>query len=482
MYLVVNNFGPIREAKIDLNKKFYLFMGENNSGKTYLTKLLYVIFDKKVVNDFSESKYNTLSITDESEIDLNDEFISSILKDFSDYISKVALKSYAKLPVGDNFKVNFEYDFNKIESKELRSGARLTLSDSDVVDIFSLVKEKNTMTVNVDKKSLDQIEAELPDDFFDNVPRNEFRSSLDSININMTEALSFSLLRLLLQAKESPFFMPSNRVSILDNFDNFKEKDSVKKKAFAERLIELLDNDTDKNQALDMLRKEYSDNDVPSYISDIISKLKNLQDSNDEEFIKSGKSLYGDLLIDLASIMNGNIIYEKTNSLSKTYKERYLISKHDDSISLELASSSVNSTSLLYIYLKYLAKDSDNFLMIDEPEMNLHLANQALLMKLFIDFSVKNRVLIATHSPIVAEILNINILNQRSETKFESEFINQEFEADNAVVYYFSNGGIKSYSVGDYGIAFKDFNDSRSPIYSLADDIGESIFNAKSEN
>ncbi|OZH52788.1 hypothetical protein AFK68_22080 [Hydrocoleum sp. CS-953] len=54
MKLLVKNFGPIRNntQTIDLSKKFYVFVGQNNSGKTYISQLLWAIFNRDLINKF----------------------------------------------------------------------------------------------------------------------------------------------------------------------------------------------------------------------------------------------------------------------------------------------------------------------------------------------------------------------------------------------------------------------------------------------
>jgi predicted ATPase len=43
MKLTVNNLGAIKKGTIDLDKSVYLFVGYNNSGKTYMSKQGFLI-------------------------------------------------------------------------------------------------------------------------------------------------------------------------------------------------------------------------------------------------------------------------------------------------------------------------------------------------------------------------------------------------------------------------------------------------------
>jgi len=60
----------------------------------------------------------------------------------------------------------------------------------------------------------------------------------------------------------------------------------------------------------------------------------------------------------------------------------------------------VNQLSTLYLYFKYWAHQENNFLMIDEPEENLHPKNQIALLNVLLTFAQtnNNKVLMTTHS------------------------------------------------------------------------------------
>lgn len=57
MELLIKNLGSIRNNNqtIDLTKKFYTFIGYNNSGKTLVSQLLWTIFNNDNIRKFSEN-------------------------------------------------------------------------------------------------------------------------------------------------------------------------------------------------------------------------------------------------------------------------------------------------------------------------------------------------------------------------------------------------------------------------------------------
>lgn len=48
MKIIVKNLGPIREAKFDIDKRLSVFCGPNNTGKTYLSYILYAFTRRRI--------------------------------------------------------------------------------------------------------------------------------------------------------------------------------------------------------------------------------------------------------------------------------------------------------------------------------------------------------------------------------------------------------------------------------------------------
>ena len=79
-------------------------------------------------------------------------------------------------------------------------------------------------------------------------------------------------------------------------------------------------------------------------------------------------------------------------------------------ISMSLASSSVKALSSLSFYLRHLAQVGD-FLIIDEPELNLHPDNQRRVAKLLVRIARSGiKVMISTHSDYILREINNAIM------------------------------------------------------------------------
>ncbi|MGB1242858.1 MAG: AAA family ATPase, partial [Chitinophagales bacterium] len=80
MKLQVQNLGPIKFGEIDLSKRFYVFVGYNNSGKTYVGQLLWSLFALK------QDEYSHKFIDKESnlkgDIEVSESDIKQVIEEF----------------------------------------------------------------------------------------------------------------------------------------------------------------------------------------------------------------------------------------------------------------------------------------------------------------------------------------------------------------------------------------------------------------
>ncbi|NEP38479.1 MAG: ATP-binding protein [Okeania sp. SIO2H7] len=88
MKLLVKNLGPIRgnTQTIDLSKRFYIFVGLNNSGKTYVSQLLWTIFNRNVINRFCQEV--EINFEEETSIEITDELLSKVLGKYAEFLKQ----------------------------------------------------------------------------------------------------------------------------------------------------------------------------------------------------------------------------------------------------------------------------------------------------------------------------------------------------------------------------------------------------------
>lgn len=174
-------------------------------------------------------------------------------------------------------------------------------------------------------------------------------------------------------------------------------------------------------------------------------------------------------------VLNGTVSF----STLEMDKRREILFQQSEGVTVEIptASSMVKELSSLVLYLYYLAKPGD-WLIIDEPEMNLHPEAQARLTE-FLAMLVQAgiRVLVTTHSPfIVDHLANLMKAAEHTDPK-ERESIRQEFflqrteafipKADVSV--YLVDNGTATNILGEDGLihwdTFSDVSDKVTQIY-----------------
>ena len=83
LYVCVKGFGKIREAKIDISN-FTVFVGNNNSGKTYMMQLIYGVLNR--LHHLREFHVNFLGNFDR-EVRLTKDMYFDLVSDINDYLT-----------------------------------------------------------------------------------------------------------------------------------------------------------------------------------------------------------------------------------------------------------------------------------------------------------------------------------------------------------------------------------------------------------
>ena len=494
MKLIVKNFGAIKESVIDLSKRYYFFVGYNNTGKTYLAKLVYDIFNSSTLHEFTETELNKDIMLNENtkEYVLTKEVIENILNKFAAYLKDVVIPKSLKTTTNSHFILNnldvkFDFDFEKdVQTPPLKSiasvGFKVDSSDTDAVEVYSIIKAPDSSNIIIEALTDDYIINKLSNDFFDNISKALFKDQLSSIKKSIDKNFKNSLLNLLFPSKQ-PFFLPANRIFILENADELVEQENKRNQDIAQRFLQFLgDKESNTVQFKDLLRKEVESNHT-IHIDYLIGQISKLRKNKDEVFIQNGSNFYNDLIADLADVMGGEIVMDKINTISN-WEEKFKItntSQDKQPLQMYLASSSVNQLGILFLYLKYWAEIEQNFLMIDEPEENLHPKSQIKLINLLLKFANRgNRILVTTHSPLLAEIINnyliLSQLPERSEIAKKMDLVDIDLSTEKTGIYYFNGETVTEHSINSYGTIFSSFKEAQDNIYSIGEYLAELMY------
>jgi energy-coupling factor transporter ATP-binding protein EcfA2 len=411
MKLVINKFPPITQrCEIDLSKKVILFVGKNNSGKTYLSQLIWGIYN------FDDNNYayekDLIPINFITQNNLKSE-VSFVLKE--DVLEKISLnfvKFFKRNSIKEIFKKNLVIDFEIIldlNHSEIKGSGQV--SDFGWIDIR---KVKNEWILLVKVKDIN-----------------------NNLN-NLNRFIELYIIRMCLS--ENTTYMPSTRLFLPSFYKYIFNTEKILK----DNMFENFDKINSKNKSF------YA----PSYTQPVDKLIKRLIFQLD---IQTSKNSYLDLL---STIIEGNISVDKAEEIGMadiSYNH-----KSGENIPMYLSSSMVNQLAMVYLYFKYWYEEKRNFLVLDEPEMNLHPSKKIEVMELLLDFASENKLLIATHSSTLAKSLinYIHLFDLKEKKENIQEFIDENGLDMNLDINLTSNDiGIYAFN-GKTIVSYKKDNDS----------------------
>jgi len=477
MILKFKNLGPIQEGEIDLNKKFYVFVGYNNSGKTYTSQLLWSIFNSKAASKLAD----IADFGDEEEININKKAVDALLSKFAEILEQELIPADFNIDkehiIVKDLKIAFEYDIEEIKKAKIKADAGFEV-EGESIEVYSISKRKGALKLVVKESNID---TKLPHDFYDNYPKRKFRENWREIKNGIIINALFNLL--FQTPRPELMFLPSDRKSYFTFSPYFFRIEKERREKISIDLYNMVT----KSKEKDDINLEFIMNSNQSDYTAVMDKLLSEYHRLSEE--KPEKNSFNDrYLEEVRKILGGDVIIQYEDG---TPSLRFNIKNNEEkSLKLHLASSSVNQLTALSIYFKYWAKEHNNFLMIDEPEENLHPKNQTKLIDLLVSFASQNqnRVLITTHSPLIAKHINNYILfGQLKEMKMLDEFIaeNNNFKKDTFLnkneigVYFFDGKRIHDYvknEMEETGLFFRDFERENLKIERLNRAIKDKLY------
>lgn len=378
----LKHLGPIKKVDIDLTNGM-IFIGPNNSGKTYLTYTLYAILN--VINDVNCEfvTYETAKkLIDNGTVTLDLSFLKNELA--NSILNRITRINQNDLPEYFNISPN---NFNDTVIK---------ISKRELLDIIEFVYFKGAEKTNF---------APIP------LPKNLFWATFEIVDngTNVKIDIDFDFIDTDINTSQID----------IEKFKNILNTFTIRKLLF--KVDNILYIPAERN-GLNVFRKEllasrssifdgFSMNKraskYPRPISDYLNYL-NLIDIN---------SFYDNSDLELYNFLSENILkgkFEKVND-DIFFRQFYRKDKHGlkymrKNIPFQVSSSSAKSLYGLDIYFEHLVSKGD-ILFIDEPEMNLDpssQANMAVFLNRCIEFGVK--IIISTHSyNLVREFVNISL-------------------------------------------------------------------------
>ena len=457
MKLQVKNLGSIRQGEIDLDKRFYVFVGYNNSGKTYMAQVVWSVLDYLFTTTIFSfvSRVEThlptkLSELNDATFSLDDKFINEIILKLEEELKKQVINTFNSNNLEERFSLKLKGAFNVLKNKtfivKVTSGSKKYYLEKasnsfnfSVEEISESVIEDNKIAIDIDLDS----DENIYDRFYD---------------------IFVKTLRTEVDIDESPFLLPANR-SFYPSF--------YKELVYSDRIQnDNRDKAIKEGQNLEQI-KLLSKKPYTSPAGILINRIYGLNFKGSQ--MATPNDYYQDLIEELKPIVGGAITEgKKGNGMIEFSLEL----EDKTELDMHVASSSANQLAVFYLYLKYWAHASNNFLIIDEPEENEHPENQIKLLNILMQFANRNnnKVLMTTHSPLMTDAVNnhlhlgylksqgldVETIIKDNDLAFDTE--GSALEHKDMGIYFFDGQSINEYEIGDYGAFFADFNKAEEKI------------------
>lgn len=389
MKININNFGAVKDAKIDLSKKLSIFCGPNNTGKTYIAYLLYGILKEKAI---SEDALNNNFITNKlyKELIENHELIVPItlesLKKIQSDIPKILKRNIPKI-----------FGLAEKESEKIFNSFNVTIENSDKDLERNILKAEYQI---VELKGLSIKKLKDSNEIVIKLTSDSIEKNIPLLIINAL--CSYVIWQCFVYPLKDVTILPVERNSIY----TFSKELSLK----THKILDDIRNLTDPN--------DLSKRRITRYPQPIRDGLETAEDifnlsKKESKYYAFAEQLESELLHGKIYVnKDGEVQFASDKAKSKK-------------LPVHLSASIVKTLSSLVFYLKHLAKEND-LIIIDEPELNLHPDNQILITKIFARLLNEGfRLLISTHSDYI--IRELNNLIMLSSTKEEVKKIAEEF-------------------------------------------------------
>lgn len=429
--MLVEKLGPIKKCHIKLGEET-IFLGKNNSGKTYISYLLYGVFKEVfkwkdiVIKEWVEDKVKPNikeGIISIDKHELSQFLVTEITTKLNSHIKDLLPKIF-NLPIKE-----FEDTKIFIEVDDLHFFINHSLQNK-LLKVYQLQTSRYTLTMKANEES----NMWYFEPFSETYLSENYKGNDDLPNIithNYIHLLTLILSRSIFKTPNI-LYIPAERNGI-----NVFRKD-----LFAKRGSETFELDEQSSTP----KKNY-----PLPIADYMKYLGSISNSpNDDDIDTNRLEVWKKFAL---NVLKGKYVYNEKKD-EYFYREIYSSGKSirykQKEIPLEIASSSTKSLFGLEHYIKHLYTKGD-ILFIDEPEMNLDPKNQvniASLITLLAKEGVK--VIISTHSDYLIRAVTNEIL----ELKIKKEYSKDKIEA-----YYFDYDKIKA--LGDISTLsyLSDFDD-----------------------
>ena len=457
MIVHVKNFGKIESADIDLSN-LTIFVGENNSGKSYLMQLIYGLIDFLSEQDplffFVDFQYkfeNVSSIRVKSD---NSDFYNSLQNKLNSFIEKNKGKIIEKIFHTHSLTIDSLW----VEFNNINYDFELLIKDNDDDSELNQDNRKIKKRVSIHKNGTEVYGVKYIGNSEDG-----FIAQAKSLffTLILFDMLNFPMNIRVPQDKQL-LFLPASRSGLMLLYTNF----------FANNNVESEENDKSFIDDAEDTKVEENEFGLTQPVYDFLTFL--LKHKTSEMISDDNKAIIS--FID-KKIINGSM--EKAGNTM-----RYKPDSSEKSLPIYLSSSLVSELTPIYQILSGIQRYK--FILYDEIETCQHPTKQLQLARLLVRMvNAGYRMIVSTHSDTMASAINnILALSLKNNKADILEKLGYE-EADilksaNVKAYQFivENGKTRVIEVPSHfsiglGFDFDLFNKANEKIYNDAIEIAE---------
>ena len=427
--LKLRNFGPIKEASLDV-RPLTILLGRSNTGKTYFTTLLYALhnmfggFPKIPLSNFNILEFKSIENVDQTA------FFNSLIAFSKNQNSPLKLPTFQSLPKFiqnelifskqnrgrfiQKFSQNLVTQFSVDSASELR---RQPSSNSEPMTIFFQYAESEQEIWSVEfvtRKSMTLSHSNLLN------PVNLSTETEKVLNLTIEHLASdnerpsmrkTSMQKILANIVISKLAHPSN-----NGYSSVHYLPATRSGLFQHNRI----------LSINSLRRQSMFEDPSLIIPDAqIAFLTNILEASEfpKSYLKDADS-YRNSIVEISQeiehrLLDGKIRLESMNS--GTYPDfKFSPSKIGKVFSMQQSSSMISEIAPIVITLRYLVNPND-LVIIEEPEAHLHPSAQIALIQCLVKLiNCGVKVFITTHSDWILRAVH-NLVLRGAKSKVENE-------------------------------------------------------------
>lgn len=397
MKVDIRELGYVKNVQLDLDKDLTILCGPNNTGKTYVAYAIYGLMKFRSELPKSEKVAEEIkNLIEKGQIELD--IIDLLTENNASYLNAIGRNYVKQIPkVFASDEATFSKTEIKIELGEISDLRTKILAEkiSQEIGIRNSISVKIVKEINSSTISCLLIEKENKDVF------NKLEIPT-SILLDFIADRIFNILIDFIFPKT--YIAPAERIAI----NIFSKELSLKRNVLVDKLLELKEVGKD-DDPFDLIKRRATRYPLP-----IRDSLETSEDLNN---FKKNTSEFAHFADEIEKeILKGQVLISKEGEVQyKPDKAKSL------KLPIHLTASVVKSLSNLVIYFRHLATKGD-FIIIDEPELNLHPDNQVIIARIIAKIVNKGfKVLISTHSDYIIRELN-NLIMLRSKPNFAKKY------------------------------------------------------------